>query len=242
MPTAIVGFTRDEAINQIIDIIGNNSATFLTYLQTNITSWEYEFYYLHDWSFAHVNGVADSVDLAVVANTSSYTLNTATIGYEMDSLNVEAIYSQTSGNERKLIPTTLRDIRISDPKQASTGKAMFYAPYGRQGITLWPTPNANETLYIDGKIHGTELNSNITIPIPYKFQELFIQFCLTKALRRERDPRATSELQVFSNQLKYAIAEDLRYLESNLRMKTTNEEIFPPTQHDLNTRLWFTEY
>ena len=238
MPTAITGFTRDEVINQIIDIVGNSSSAFSVMLQNNITSWQYEFLGLHDWSFLRKNGVADSISFSTSNAVSKYTLNTATIIAEMDNTNVECIYSQTAGKERKLSKVELGEIRVGDPGQTADGDPYFWAPYGRQGIVLYPTPTGTETLYVDGKTHGTELHTNVPLSIPYKYQDLFIQWCLFKALRRERDPRAREELQTFTGILKANISEDTREITSNLRVLTANEAIGTDADGDLNSRLW----
>lgn len=237
-PTAITGFKRDEVITQLLDTVGNSSSAFQGALETNITSWLYQFCKLADWSWLYKNGVADAMSFATANGTSKYTMNTATCGYELNSTNIESIYSQTTGKKRRLKKLELVDIRVGDPGQDSTGDPYFWAPFGRQGVLLYPTPTSIETLYVDGKVHGTELNSNVTLPVPYECQELFFQFCLTKALRRERDPRSKEELAIFGQMLKAEVAANQQELESSLRMKTPTEAMGYVNPQDLNSRLW----
>ena len=237
-PTAITGFTRDEIISQLQDTVGNSSSSFQSALTTNITAWLYQFCKLADWSWLYKNGVANSLSFSTANGTSAYTMNTVTCGFELNATNIESIYSQTTGKKRKLIKLELNDLRTGDPGQDSTGDPYFWSPYGRQGIVLYPTPTTTETLYIDGKVHGAELTTNVTLPVPYECQELFFQFCLTKALRRERDPRSKEELAIFGQMLKLEIAANMNEIESSLRFKTVNEALGNANPQDLNSRIW----
>lgn len=239
MPSSVAGFTRDEAISQIQDIVGNNSATFLSVLQTNITAWQYEFLGLNDWSFLMRTGIHDGNVFFTVALQSNYTLNTATLGVEMNVTNVESLYIQNAGSARKLTKISTIELENFDPGQeAPAGKPYYWIPSGRQKIVLYPTPSGIETVGVDGKIHGAELHTNITLPIPYQYQDLFIQWCLCKSLRRERDPRAAEEYRIFQGSLRAAIADDKRELQSDARMKFQDELDGPNSEGTFDQRVW----
>lgn len=238
VPTALTGFTRDQFITQIMDTVGNSSASFQSALESWITAWLYQFFKLTDWTWLHKNGVADGMSFTTSNGVANYTMNTATCGYEINGTNIESVYIQTTGKARKLVKIDSDSLRTGDPGQEASSDPYFWAPFGRQGITLYPTPTATETIYLDGKIHGAELNSNITIPIPYECHEILFQWCLTKALRRERDPRAKEELAILGPMLKVEITANMLELESTLRMKTVNETLGAANPQDLNTRLW----
>jgi len=241
-PTAIVGFTRNQFIDNIVDTVGNRSATFRAQCETNITSWVLEFYAESDWGFTYKNGVNDLFRFSTIAGQSTYVINTANFGFESETQYIESIYSQTAGQQRKLIKFTLQDLRVSDPGQIAQGWPQYWFPAGNKEVVIYPTPMAGttETLFCDGKVIGQEINSNITLPIPYKFQDLFFQFCLVKCLRRERDPRRGEEKQSFELAKRSAIADDIRDEDSNLRFETVNEKLGPLIANNLNQRLWWT--
>ena len=246
MVDSVTGFTRIDAINDVIDYVGNENSNFRSMLEKNITRWQHLFYKLHDWKFAHKNGVADSISFALVADQSLYSLNTATIGAEMAAKDIETLYSQTDGKERSLHKTTLADLRRIDPGQQDTGSPTAYAPSGDRAIVVYPVPasaDLSDTLFIDGKVLGVDLDTDTTpLDIPYEYQEVFIKWLIFKALKRERDKGADSELLEFKELFRSIVADDNSDLESNLRWATEAEHF---TQHGhevpLNRVLWETK-
>ncbi len=243
MPTAVTGYTRNEFIAQLQDIVGNNSNTFLTQCQDNITAWVQQFYTAYDWNFCLKNGVNDNFKFTTVSGQSTYTINTANFGFESNATYIESIYSQNPGQTRKLIKFEIQELRTGDPGQIATGYPFYWFPVTEKEILIYPTPSAGtagETLYCDGKVLGLEINSNVSIPVPYQKQDLFLQFCLYKCLRRERDPRTQEEYTFYKQLLSEAIQDDMRNEDTNLRVRTVNEQLGPGVPSDLNYRLWYT--
>lgn len=243
MPTPVTGFSRDEFIAQLVDIVGNYSQSFLTQCQNNITSWVQQFYTLSDWNFVLKNGVNDNFKFVTVSGQSTYTINTANFGFESNATYIESMYSQNPGQTRKLIKFEIQELRTGDPGQIATGYPMYWFPVTEKEVLIYPTPSsgtAGETLFIDGKVIGQEINTNVQIPVPYQKQDCFLQFCLCKCLRRERDPRFADELAYFKELYAQAVADDMRNEETNLRVRTVNEQLGPGYPTDLNYRLWYT--
>lgn len=245
MPVLVSGFMRDEFIEQLQDVVGNNSSDFRTYLQKMITAWQFEFNGMHDWSYLHKSGEEDSLSFQTTIDEKSYTTNTATVGFEMDVSNIETIYTKTADHARVLTKVSLEELKKWDPgEETPTNYPTHWAPYGRQGVIVYPTPHVQETFYIDGKVDGAELYdpsnpaTDVQIPIPYKRQSCFFQFCLYKALQRERDPSAEKELQVFQSALRVAVADDTRELMSTLRIKSYDEMVTGDRYYDLDTVIW----
>jgi len=243
-PLPIVGFTRDQFIDNLVDTVGNTSASFRAQCVNNMTAWVEQFYAESDWKFTYKNGVADNFKFTSLPGVSTYTINTANFGFESDATYIESVYTQTLGQQRKLIKFELQDLRVGDPGQICKGYPNYWFPSGNKGVVLYPTPMSgqSETIYCDGKVIGQEINSNVVLPIPYKLQDLFFQFCLCKCLRRERDPRRKEETQYYEIDKRKAISDDIRDEESNLRFETVNEKLGVAVPNDLNTRLWFTPY
>lgn len=246
MPTAITGLTWGDIYNQLIDIVGNSSSTFGSHLTTMKNAWQYEFCNLHDWRFLHINGATDSVYFTLVQGQVKYTLNTATCTKEIDAANVEALYLikgvGTNTETRRLRKVPLDQIRLGFGTGSEfQGKPLYWAPSGRQEVLLFPTPdNSTERVSIDAKILPTELvDTTSNLAIPFQYQDLFLQFCLAKALRRERDPRASEEMVVAQQMLRLAIDNDKRDLESNDMIGTPNEALTPyPNGLTIDSAIW----
>ena len=237
MPTR-VGYTRNEVISIVQDIVGNSSASFLNALKTGISAWQLEFYNLHDWNF--------SLDQKIFFNSiiGGVEYNVLDLSFPEESIfnsNIESIVCITPGGQRKLIKATMDDIRTNDPGGISQGRPTYWYQLGFNVFGLWPIPNIVERFQVEGKheagfISGSDLDYGLNIP--YKYQDCFVQFCLVKALRRERDPRVAQEMAMFKEQLRIAVTEDMRNLDSNLRVKTANEQFLNAGNFTLNFSLW----
>ena len=241
MPSATQGFTRLEMVTNIADSVGNTSTIFKTRLETNIDLWQKEFYMLRDWSFSYKSGIGDTCKFALVAGQEEYTLSTAVLGFDMDNTNIEAVYTVAPGTARLFTPATLREIRVGDPGQESTGKPIHFAPLKHNKIVVWPSPTASdiEDVYIDGRVFGSSLTADGTYPdIPYKFQGVFMQYLLYKMLQRECDPRAGQELVVFKEMMRWAGNEDGRLTENTLRFRMPEEAYNSPNVYNLDSVLW----
>lgn len=240
MPTEILGYSRNEVVAILQDMIGNTSASLQNAIRTGISAWQMEFINMHDWSFTHnIPRCNPEPRLYTIPGQRCYSLS---FGAQVVwSNNVESIVCLTPGGERKLIATTMQDARINDPGGISTGRPTFWFPLNMEEIELWPVPDREEEFVVEGKFEPSFISGNATdyaLDIPYKYQDCFVQFCFVKALRRERDPRAKEEMMFFKEQLRIAITEDMRNLDSNLRMKTTNEQFVGANTFDLNFALW----
>lgn len=247
MATAGIGYSRNELSNSIMGMIGQQSAKLQDYIYRNITAWQYQFYDLHDWSFAHNNSRATLVPtLTTVIGQRTYRVDTMGSPIVLTS-NIEFITCITPGFGRPLEDGTLRNFRMSDPEGRSRGRPTIWLPININTIELYPIPNVVESFIIEGKAEpnfisgiGAGLPADYALDVPYKYQDLFLQFCFIKALRFERDPRRKEELLIFKDELRSAIAEDMRHLESNARMMTANEYHGSGAPYDLNSRLWYT--
>ena len=227
MPDSVNGYTKAEVIATVQDFVGNQSSTFQGTLSEKLTLWQHMFYKLHDWSFAHRDGVGDDLSITLIADTKIYSLNTDEIGNEMRNRDVEKIYSQTSGKERVLHKVDLAKLRKMDPGDTVTGQPTHWAPVRHNQLKVWPTPTSDDlpdTLFVDGKVLGRDLDEDSDhIDIPYDVQETFIQFVIWQILRRERDTRAAEEGQVFADMLRSSKSDDMRYLEENAQIQSAEE-------------------
>lgn len=223
MPTALTGFTRSEIIANTMNSMGNPSSRLRQQMESEFTSWAYEFYNLHKWGFLYKDGRRDTIKFATVATQSYYTLNTATCGAEFESGRVEALYITSATKARQLTKRTPEEIKNVDPGLSQTGDPILWAPISPSSVLLWPTPTSIEDVYIDGYHNGGEVNTDIALPIPYKYQALFRLWIFTKALNVDRDPREGEELKKFMVLLRSAISADMSDVESNLRFKTASE-------------------
>lgn len=243
MPT-LTGYSRNEIIQIVLDMTGDGSSKFRNHMVQNFAAWQMEFFSLHDWNFAHnTPRCTPEPILRTIEGERCYSV--PDIGSPtLNADQIESIVCISQGQGRKLTKTTLSEIRLNDPEGIQTGRPMFYFPLTMTEIELWPVPNVVEEFVVEGKFEANAAASftNITdfspLDIPYKYQDCFLQFIFCKGLRYQRDPRQKDEILIFKDQLRIAIAEDMRNLESNLRMKTTNETIGPPGSYDINYRLW----
>lgn len=246
MTTAITGMQRQDIAAYLVEIVGNNSSAFRSHLDGLLTAWQYEFCNLHDWRFLHINGAANSTYFTTVQGQFKYTLNTATCGLEIDATNIEALYLikgiGTNTETRRLRKVNIDGIRLGLGTSAEfQEKPLYWAPAGRQEVLIYPTPdNSTERISIDAKILPSELSTDATqLVIPYQYQDLFMQFCLAKALRRERDPRASEEMVVAQQMLRLAISNDKRELENNDMWGDPNEALTPfPNGLTIDSAIW----
>jgi hypothetical protein len=249
MPTFDLGYSRNELASIIKGMIGNQSAKLETYIYQGITAWQYEFYGLHDWTFAHSPAMCGpEPTLDTIVGQRCYPINDIGSPTILTN-NIEIITCITPNSARVLQKGTLSSLRMTDPQGISRGKPTIWIPLTLTEIELYPIPNISETFVIEGKAEpsfisgigpATQFPTDYPLNVPYKYQDCFLQFCFVKALRQERDPRLKEELLIFKDQLRGCIAEDMRQLESNLRMQTTNEHFGSNVPYDINARLWYT--
>lgn len=230
MPSSTLGWTRLEIVNKILDSIGrSNDSTARSRLSEDINFAQLSFWKEFNWKFGWKNGITDSLRFALIASTSEYTLNTATIGKEMRASNIAKIYATDTNYIRDLIKCDLQEIRHADPGLQNTGFPVKYAISSDNRVVVWPVPTSTEAgkyLYIDGKVQPTFLSLDGDYPdTPIEYQETFMQYLLVRALSRERDPRQTEELAIYREMLKRDKSFDLQQLESNLRIKEADEVV-----------------
>ena len=210
MPSASSGLTGTEILEFIRQYVGNQSASFTSFMTTALPLAEYRFCKMHDWSF--LNKV--NLSLTVASGTDEYTLNTAAIGFEMAAADVTSLYS-VAGN-KTLKKTTLEHIRSLDPDQNDGSTSQYpqlFAASNDNKIVIWPKTFAGTTLKIDGRITPTALLTLSNYPtIPFRFQESFIEYLKCIALDRENDDRAPQKKAEFAQLLRADIAADMAAL------------------------------
>ena len=240
MPTSSAGYTRDELITNVMSIIGSNNIALQSYLINQISALQNEFYQLHDWSFAHNSPRSAPTTFSTVVGQRAYDL--LTLGLNIVTPNIASIVCITANQGFSLINTTLESVRVNDPSGIVVGAPTFWFPVTMTQIELWPVPNVVLQYVVEGKQESTYISdpSNIALSIPYRYQGCFQQYVLIHAMQYERDPRYADEFKVFQMKLQAAIREDMRLLETNLRMLTSNEVLASPGAYDLNQRLWYT--
>lgn len=237
MPT-VAGYTRNEIISILSDMVGNNSVSFVNALKTGFSGWMLEFYNMHDWNFT----LAGEVFFNSIIGGSQY--NVLSLGFPEDFIfnsNIESMVCITPGGNRKLAKVTETQVRTWDPGEIAVGRPTVYYELGFNVFGLWPVPNIAERFKVSGKHEAPyidDTSGNNSLQMPYKYQDCFLQYCFVKALRRERDPRAKEELMIFKEQLRIAITDDMRNLESNLRVQTANENFGSTGAYNLNYVLW----
>jgi hypothetical protein len=229
MPDSVLGFTRDEFIDRVLDTIGRSDDSSLrTRMQTDINFAQLAFWKMNDWKFAHKNGVTDLVKFTLQTGVSTYTLNTATVGYEIRNTEIDRVYIIDPSYARTLDRITLREIRSIDPSRQATGAPSVYSESHHNQIEVWQIPDASVNgidVYIDAKVMPAWLtNGTDYTNIPVEYQETFYQYFLYRTLSRERDPRQKEELQIFKDMLKTDVEFDGRELENTLHIKLPGEE------------------
>lgn len=228
MPDSVLGWTRDEHIDRVLDTLGRTGdATLRARMESDINFAQLAFWKLLDWKFAYKNGVEDSVSFTLATGTSTYVLNTASIGYEMRNTDIDKLYIIDPSYSRTLDKTTLRKIRSNDPGRVSTGAPIVYAGSKHNEVEVWPIPDSSVNgveVFVDGKVLPTWLStSNQYTSIPIEYQETFNQYFLYRTLSRERDPQQKEELIIFKDMLKTDIQYDLKEVESNLSIQLGDE-------------------
>ena len=230
MPDSIQGFTRIEMVTKVLDTMGRSTDnTLKARLNDDINFAQLAFWKVMDWKFTYKNGVQDSMKFTLVTGQTIYTLNTATIGYEMRNTDIDRMYVLDPSFARTIHKLPSRDLRRYDPGSQVEGFPEAYAPYKHNAVEVWPVPDANangKDIYLDGKILPTWLSSDSQYSvIPIEYQETFLQYLLVRTLSRERDPRQGEELAIFKDMLKVDQQYDLKEVENNLRIKWPEEEV-----------------
>lgn len=229
MPSATLGWNRDEIVSKILDTLGRTGdSTLQSRLQEDINFAQLTFWKFYDWRWGATNGLTDGVYLTLVTGTNTYTLNTSGITVEMRNTDVSKLYMTDATFARVLIKAELRELRTWDPGKTNQQCPEFYAESGNNSIELWPKPTSTVNglkIYVDGKRMPTFITTGAAYPdVPIEYQETFIQYLLVRALSRERNATATAELAIFKDMLKNDLQCDLKEIESNLRMKWPEEE------------------
>lgn len=229
MPDPILGLNRDEVVAQVLDSIGRTGDTALqTRLNTDINFAQLAFWKMLDWKFAYKDGLTDLVKFDIATGQSVYTLNTATVGFEIRNTDIDKLHIIDPAYQRTLDKVSSRDIRIADPGRQVLGPPTCYAGIKHNQVEIWPIPDLalnGIAVYVDAKVMPAWIaQSTDYTSIPVEYQETFIQYFLYRTLSRERDPRQTEELQIFKDMLKTDIQYDLREVENTLHIKLPEEE------------------
>ena len=244
MPDPIKGWTRDEIITKVLASIGrSNNGSLRLRLQEDINMAQIAFWKKNDWRWGYKNGIQDNMFFTLNAGQTVYTLNTATIGYEMRNTDIDRLHVVTPSYARVINKVTEREIRAIDPQRASINFPELYCNSGNNQIDLWPIPSttvAGTIIYIDGKVLPKFMQAGSDYPdCPIEYQESFIQYFLARTLSVERDPQQITELKIADALLKVDKDYDLKEIESNLRMKFPEEEYYPqPGRPWVIQRLW----
>lgn len=244
MSDPILGFTRDEIITKVLGSIGRlNNGTLRIRLQDDINFAQIAFWKMYNWRWGMKNGISDNMFFTLVTGQTTYTLNTATIGYEMRNTDIDKIHIVNPSWARVLNKVTEREIRAIDPQRASLTMPEMYCNSGNNKIDLWPIPNTEQNgviVYIDGKVMPPYISSGNQYPdIPIEYQETFIQYFLARTLSVERDPQQATELKIADKLIRVDKDYDLQEVEQNLRIKFPEEEFYPqPGRPWVIQRLW----
>lgn len=244
MPNSILGWTRLEIVNKVLDTLGRAEDSVLkSRLNEDINLEQLDFWKSLDWSFGKFSGVEDNIGITLVAGDGVYTLDTATISVEMRTKDIDSIYCITQQKASKLVKLSLRELRILDPGMTSTGFPTHYAKIDENRIQLWPTPRAEDAgviLYIDGKRMPTFMTSDSDYPdIPIENQKTFIDFITAHALNRERDPSAVTQLQIAEKSIVKDKQSENYDMESSARIKYPEEETLPNDYTNYTRAAWF---
>lgn len=230
MPSNTLGWNRGEIVAKVLDTLGRTGDTTLqTRLKEDINLAILDYWKRFDWKWGRKNGVQDGLSLTLVGGTGVYTLNTAEIGFEMRSTDIDKIYSVNAQYASILNKAELREIRLIDPQLQQTSFPDCYAIVDKNRIQLWPIPStavAGQILYIDGKVMPAFMSADANYPdIPIEYQDAFIQYLTILAYKRENDPRWKDMLADFEKLIREDKQADLAEIESNLRMKWPEEEL-----------------
>lgn len=248
MPSSTLGWTRLEIITSVLDTIGRTGdATLKAKLDNEINLYQLRFWKLYDWKFGHYDGADDGVTLVPAVSTIGVNSNGA--GFNLRTTDIEKVVlgDLTSRLTQTLTKMHQRDIIKLDPTIVA-GTPTFGVPRAwytvdDDRISLYPLPNAtviaNCALYLYGRRMPTFMDADGDYPdIPIEYQETFIQYCVYRALNRERDPRSSEELILFEKMLKEDKQYDLEELESNYRIKYIEEELGGDGDPSLDNVLW----
>ena len=223
MPSPTQGFSGSEIVSRIQNYVGNTSSEFKTYVEQSLPLAEYRFYKLHDWSFLRKAGLS----LTLQANTAEYNLDSATVGYELSTGDIESIYFEADGVVlRKVDLPYLRRLDPESDDGSSSDTPTLWASVSDRRIRIWPPSTKTGTLKIDAKISTPQLTTLTNYPlIPYKYQESFIAYLIAMALDRENDDRARSKKQEALALIRLDIQDDMRNLGDvhNARLKHWRE-------------------
>jgi hypothetical protein len=210
MPSSTSGFSGSEIVSYAQNFIGNESASFQSFLEQTLALAEFRFCKLHDWSFLN----KQNLSLTVASGTDNYSLTVATLGYYMKSTDIKRIYSVA--NNRYLKKVTLDELRLIDTDQndgTSASELQYWAPCGDNEIIVWPKTFEDTTLKVDGKVTPTALLTMANYPtVPYAYQDSFMAYYLGLCLERENDDRAERKMASAMALIQQDIANDSGHL------------------------------
>lgn len=221
MPNSTTGFTYAEIKERVINFVGNESSSFAEYVEHSIPLAEFRFCKMHDWAFLRKTGLT----LTTVTGQAEYDLTVANIGFLMAANDVETIRAEADAVVMKKMD--LNQIRRFDTENTD-GSAIdtpsVWAAVADNKIRIWPPTTKAMALKIDGKITP----NTISLSIPYKYQESFIEYVIAMALDRENDDRASAKKQEAMALVRADILDDMRNLGDveNPRIKSLLESRF----------------
>ena len=240
-----MSLTRGNILDNAALILGDDSTEFRTHLASKLNSVLFAFYDMHDWEFKHKTGT-----FATVSGTESYTLSTSSTDIR-SSQDLEVLYDTTNG--RFLTKVDLRDIRKRWPKEDTSGKPQFYAPWGAKTIILSDEPDGIYTmkyLYLAKPTlptaDGNDLES--VCGIPDYVHHIIDKMVLAEGMLKYDDSRRTALLQeIGTPQLQHsliylAVQADMKHLDAGARFKFWEEEVAATGQsyNDYLRRWWST--
>lgn len=207
----ILGYTQEEIIEHVAEMVGNESDTFKTWLGVRAPFAQFSIWRARDWSWSQ--------------NTSTINLLTTQTVYPRPTSahRIIGIYDSTNGRwlERKVIDELIQ----LDPTRAVEGsQPKYFAEYGNQ-IWFYPKLTTAVTVQVLTKNVPGAFTATTDYPtIPFCGQETLIQALYVAGLKREGKVEQQAEQQIFAVMLMQDIEEDAgREGDEALEMKFANE-------------------
>jgi hypothetical protein len=233
--------TRGDIIDRVVEVLGDTSAAFRTYLEGSFERVLYKLWDRHDWNFKHKVG-----NFPTVIGTESYDIAT-TITDLRSSEDIEVMYNKTKG--RVISKTDLKNIRKSWPKEDTSGEPTLYAPWGGTTIYLSDNPDAVydiHILYLSNPIMPIDDEDDLLgdLDIPVFMNHIIEDMLLIEGFRFLDDGRLASFTEELNRiTLPLAIQADMKHLETTARIKFWQEELAPQgaTMNDYLRHIWWGE-
>lgn len=218
-----MGYTRATLLAHVETMFGDTSSNTDTFLESALNN---AFYYLwdaHDWTFKHKTG-----SFSTVAGTETKDLSASSTDIR-SSEDVELMYDSTNG--KVLHKVDLREFRKAYPKEDTSGKPQYYAPWGSKTIYMSPEPDGIYTikyLYLSKPTVPTADADDLetTCGLPDYIQPLLLEIVVAHMMRYLDDSRYAQQQQLIEQVLlPRAIQADMKHLESGARIKFWEEEL-----------------